>query len=330
MFIINNNIYKGVINMNNFKKIGLSALAGSLAAFSANAGEMTVSGGANLYMTATNELNKTTFSNDDHVTFSGSGELDNGMTVTYSLQLDGDEADDGVIDNHSVKIDTNGSGVITYAGHGGDTVMGGMDDKTPNAYEEATDGLTTSGSNQVINGIGGNDILRYDSESYSGATIHAAMVMNSPAAQNGVYMDMGITFKPEMMDGLEIGYAMGETEATAGTVIDDQTYYVKYSYGPITIGYQESESDAPTATNSDETETLGISYQITDDFSVSYNTHDFNDGAQTVDEEFSGISASYTMGGITIAGHVNELENAGGSATAADVEGYELNVGFAF
>ena len=51
---------KGVINMNNFKKIGLSALAGSLAAFSANAGEMTVSGGANLYMTATNELNKTT------------------------------------------------------------------------------------------------------------------------------------------------------------------------------------------------------------------------------------------------------------------------------
>ena len=36
------------------------------------------------------------------------------------------------------------------------------------------------------------------------------------------------------------------------------------------------------------------------------------------------------MGGITIAGHVNELENSGGVATAADVEGYELNVGFAF
>ena len=156
------------------------------------------------------------------------------------------------------------------------------------------------------------------------------MVLNAPAAQNGVYMDMGVTFKPEMMEGLEIGYAMGETEAAAGTVIDDQTYYVKYAYGPITIGYQESESDAPTAAASDETETLGISYQITDDFSISYNTHDFNDGDYTVDEEFSGISASYTMGGITIAGHVNELENSGGSATAADVEGYELNVGFAF
>ena len=65
---------------------------------------MTVTGVAGLYMTATNELNKTTFSNSDHVTFSGSTELDNGMTVTYSLQLDGDEADDGVIDNHSVVL----------------------------------------------------------------------------------------------------------------------------------------------------------------------------------------------------------------------------------
>ena len=292
---------------------------------------MTVSGGANLYMTATNELNKTTWSNDDHVTFSGSGELDNGMTVTYSLQLDGDEADDGVIDNHSVKIDTNGSGVITYAGHGGDSVMSGMDDKTPNAYEEAFDGLTTSGSNQVINGISGNDLIRYDSPSFSGATVHAAIMPSaSSLAYNGVYSDFGITVKPEMVDGLEIGYAFGETEATAGTVIDDQTYYVKYAYGPITIGYQESESDAPTAAASDESETFGISYQVTDEFSVSYNTHDFNDGDYSVDEEFTGISASYTMGGVTIAGHANELENSGGSATAADVEGYELNVGFAF
>ena len=33
--------------MNNFKKVGLTALAGSLVAFSAHAGELTVTGGAN-------------------------------------------------------------------------------------------------------------------------------------------------------------------------------------------------------------------------------------------------------------------------------------------
>ena len=100
---------------------------------------MTVSGAAGLYMTATNDLNKTTFSNSDHVTFSGSTELDNGMTVTYSLQLDGDEADDSVIDNHSVTCNR-WCWYFRLYGHGGNSAMSGMDDKTPNAYEEAWDG----------------------------------------------------------------------------------------------------------------------------------------------------------------------------------------------
>ena len=246
------------------------------------------------------------------------------------MQLDGDEADDGVIDNNSITIDLDGSGTVTYAGHGGSSVMGGMDDKTPNAYEEAWDGLTQTGTDSVINGAGGNDLIRYDSPSFSGAQVHASVTMNAAAAANGNYSDLGVTFKPEMVDGLEIGYAFGETEATAGTAIDDSTVYVKYAYGPVTIGYQEPESDAASATNSDESETIGISYQVTDDFSVSYNEHSYNDGAWTSDEEYSGISASYTMGGITIAGHMNTVENRGGSATAADVEGYEINLGFAF
>ena len=316
--------------MNNLKKIGLSALAGSLVAFSANAGEMSVSGSAGLYMSAADETGKTTWSNSDHVSFTGSGELDNGMTVTFSLELDGDEADDGVVDSHSVKIDTGGSGTITYSGHGGSSVMGGMDDKTPNAYEEAWDSLTQTGTDSVINGAGGNDMIRYDSPSFSGVTVHAAMIMNSAAGYGGQYNDFGVVIKPEMMEGLEIGMAFGETEATAGTPIDDSTAYITYAFGPVTIGYQESESDASAASNSDESETMGISYQITDELSVSYNTHEYNDGAWTTDEEYSGVSASYTMGGITVSGHMNEVENRGGSATAADVEGYELYLGFAF
>ena len=329
MFIINNN-NKGVINMNNLKKVGLSALAGSLVAFSANAGEMTVSGSASLSMSAADENAQTTWSSTDHVDFTGSGELDNGMIITYKVQLDGDEADNGVVDNNSITIDTAGSGVITYAGHGGSSVMGGMDDKTPNAYEEAWDSLTQTGTDSVINGAGGNDLIRYDSPSFSGVQVHASVTMNAGAAQNGQYNDFGITVKPEMVEGLELGYAFGETEATAGTPIDDSTMYVKYAFGPVTVGYQESESDAASATNSDESSTFGISYQVSDEFSVSYNTHEYNDGAWTSDEEYTGISASYTMGGITIGGHMNEVENRGGDSTAADVEGYELNVGFAF
>ena len=296
--------------MNNFKKIGLSALAGSLAAFSANAGEMSVSGGANLYMTATNELNKTTYSNDDHVTFSGSGELDNGMTVTYSLQLDGDESDDGVIDNHSVTIDTNGMGTIVFAGHGGTGVLDAWDDVTPNAYEEAWDGLTptTSGTDEVINGFADNDSIGYTSPDFNGITFKASFIPSNTTHGGGVYSDMGVKISPDMVEGLDIYYAMGDEEATAGTELNHSTLGLVYAFGPVTVGYQTSETDGTTASNTDETTTIGISYSVTDEFSVSYNTHDFDAGDKSTDEEYTGISASYTMGGITIAGHMNTLE----------------------
>jgi outer membrane protein OmpU len=92
MFIINNNkLNKGVINMNNFKKIGLTALAASLVSVSANAGSLTISGAASMNVggySGEGHDGGATFSMGNQVTMSGSGELDNGMTVSISYQLD--------------------------------------------------------------------------------------------------------------------------------------------------------------------------------------------------------------------------------------------------
>lgn len=329
MFIINNK-NKGVFNMNNLKKIGLSALAGSLVAFSATAGEMTVTGNAGLYMTDGSKTGKTTFSNSDHVTFSGTTELDNGYDVTFSLQLDGDEADDGVIDNHSVTINTNGMGTIVYAGHGGSSAMSMNDDKTPNAYEEAWDGLGTSAI--VINGHGANDMITYTSESFGGAVFTVAFVPGEATAATGnksTYVDYGVTVTPEAVDGLTLGVAMGTTEITAGTEVDESTMYATYAYGSFTVGYQTSEYDAPTSTDSDDSTAFGISYAVNDDLSISYNEHTADVGSSTTDQESDGVSVSYTMGGITIAGHKNEMSAVNG-VSGTDDEGYEVALTFAF
>ena len=77
--------------MNKFKKIGLTALAASLVSVSAHAGEMSVAGSASMNVEGyTGEhLNKGSgFSMGNQLTFSGSGELDNGMTVSLSFVLD--------------------------------------------------------------------------------------------------------------------------------------------------------------------------------------------------------------------------------------------------
>ena len=101
--------------MNNFKKIGLTALAGSLIATSAFAGSMSVGGSAGIgYSGASNQSNANGWSSGDSLTFTGTGELDNGMTVTTYQEIDG-----GTLDDRYVSVEMDGLGKITFNAHGG-------------------------------------------------------------------------------------------------------------------------------------------------------------------------------------------------------------------
>ena len=319
--------------MNNIKKIGLSALAGSLVAFSANAGELTASGSTSISMTNGAKNAKTTMSMGNSVTFSGTTELENGFEVTYSVEFDGDEGDQGEgLDSNSIKINTNGMGTIVYAGHGGSSAMSMNDDKTPNAYEEAWDGLDSSSTAVVINGYSGNNMITYTSEDFNGAVFTVAFIPSEATAATGnksTYVDYGVAISPEMVDGLSIGAAMGTTEITAGTEVDESTMYATYAYGDFTVGYQSSEYDAPTASASDDSTAWGVSYQVTDDLALSYNEHTVDVGSSATDQESDGISFSYTQGGMTIKGHQNEMSAVNG-VSGTDDEGYELKLSFAF
>jgi len=319
--------------MNNFKKIGLSALAGSLVAFSAQAGEMSVSGSASLTFSnaddksLANENNQWTMG--DSLTFTGSGEMDNGMTISVSYELDGDAAAAGnELDSHSMTLDTNGMGTITFAGHGGSTAMSAIDDVTPNAYEESWDAVTGADANNV-NGVSGNNSFLYTSPDLGGATVTMGYINASDAITDVSYMDFAVKASPSMVDGLTVGFGMAETEEATGTVIDDQTFYATYTYGSLTVGYQVSESDGPASTNDLDSTALGISYAITDDFTVAYNQSERDLASDTDDQEASGISASYTSGGITVGVVMNDVDNVGFDASA-DREGYEFNIAFAF
>ena len=270
--------------MNKLTKIGLSALAGSLVAISAHAGSLSVSGSASISFAdgdtdnaggTAAEANQWTMG--DSLTFSGGGELDNGMSVAVKYEYDDDEgdlngggSDQPGFDSHSVTLSSAEMGSITFAGHGGATNMDNMDDKTP----------------------------------------------------NGSYVDFGVVFKPEAVDGLEVGVAFGETEETTGTTVDEQAIYAKYTLGSISAGINMNESDTIDFTS------YGISFAVTDDISVSYSASESEiSGAN--DQEASGVSASFTSGGMTVAGMINTVDNASFEA-ANDTEGYEINFSFAF
>ena len=319
--------------MNKFKKIGLSALAGSLVAFSAQAGEMSVSGSASLTFSnaddksLTNENNQWTMG--DSLTFTGSGELDNGMTISVSYELDGQGGATDAFDDHSMSLDTNGMGTITFSGHGGTSAMGTIDDTTPNAYEESWDIVTGADTGTLVGGVSGENMFTYTSPDLGGATIKATYLNADDVATDTSYMDFVVIATPSMVDGLTIGFGMAETEETTGTVIDDQTMYASYTYGSVTVGYSMSESDGPNSSNDLDFEALGVSYAVSDDFTIAYSTSEVTKASDTDTQEASGISASYTSGGITVGGAMNSVDNVAYDADA-DREGYEFNIAFAF
>jgi outer membrane protein OmpU len=320
--------------MNNFKKIGLSALAGSLVAFSAHAGELSATGSASLTM-ADADTNSTTISGNqftmgDSITLTGSGEMDNGMTISVSFEIDNDDVGGGnVYDSHSMTLDTNGMGTITFAGHGGSSAMSALDDTTPNAYEESWDAVTGADTGTRVNGSSGDNMFTYTSPAFSGATVTMAYLNASDAVTDVSYTDFAIAYSPEMVDGLTIGYGQGDTEETTGTKLDDTAMYVKYTYGSMTVGYQENERSAAASANAVDFEAFGISYAVTDNFSVGYSMSESKKGSDADVQEASGVSASFTSGGMTIAGVMNDVDNVAFDA-ANDTEGYELNLSFAF
>ena len=327
--------------MNNFKKIGLTALAGSLVAVSAaNAGSLSASGSAGINFSGADKgTGGNGWSMGDGFTMTGTGEMDNGWTVTVDYEVD-EGYTNNALDNRILTINTNGMGTVVFGGHGGSSAFGAVDDVTPTAYGESWDILSASLDNggatgtSVFNSIGSagsENMFQYKSGDLVDGFSFSVSYVPSGTGEIESSTDMSIEYTG--FDGLTVGYAAGENNASGGTNNTDlTTVYVKYAYGPVTVGFQQSEIDATKATSDDEFEAMGITYQVSDDLTIGYNESTYKDAASTtVDQENSNISATYTMGSMTLSIAMAEEENRGGLTTAVnDVKGYAIDLGFAF
>ena len=322
--------------MNKFKKIGLSALAGSLVATSAFAGEMSVSGGASIGVSHTNGNSSDggkSFTMDNQLTFTGGGELDNGLNVALSFVLD--QNDDSAtasygtknsnagtpFDSHSVTISSDTLGSIKFSGEGGSSAVTAMDGT---AAGDIWDEFDSSTANITPTGVGGSDNM---------------IMYTLPAMVDGVAVNLSYTPRGTSdattawnatysgVEGLTASIAMGDgaTESTDGTA-----YQLSYAFGPITAAYHNYEFSGASAATSDDTSSYAITYTVSDELSVTY-------GAETIersgkqDVETWKLSAAYTAGGMTISADTYEIDNQNGTTAASeDREKWALGVSFAF
>ena len=259
--------------MDNIKKIGLTALAGSLVAVSAaNAGELSVSGGAKFGYAASDgnedlETDGNRFGMQKAISFSGSGEMDNGHTVTLTHNM----AAGSSLSTSVLKYDMGDLGSITYSEDSGDVGLGKIDDITPTAEEEIWNGLDADAdsSNESVVGkvdtgmTGFNYAYSMDMATiqlgYSPKTTSGNNDDGSNSGAGGKKSSTSIAITATPMDGLTVYGGTGDKGT--GTQEDDMDLYgFKYAFGPLTVGYQHAEIDfAATTSNDLETDTFGLS-----------------------------------------------------------------------
>ena len=307
--------------MNNLKKIGLTALAGSLIAGSVNAADLSVSGGVSINLTGldSGETSGNGFTQSDSINFSASGDV-NDMTVTFSYEIE-----NGAEDDNSISLDMGDAGTLTYSGHGQSSALSAVDDVMPTAKEEPWD-VVTGADAGIINGNAQNNSFKYTYSHDSGATFTAYYVNADSTGTAVSYSDLAIDYTG--VENLRIGYAAGTTEATAGTEIEEDTMYAVYTMGGLSLGVQVSEADSSAAGADTESTGYGISYQVSDDLAISYGGHEI-EYATGDDQEASAVGISYTMGSMGISATMNKVDNVA-NASATDRTSYEAGIVFNF
>jgi len=337
--------------MNKLTKIGASALCGSLAAFSsANAGDLTVSGGANMtWISLSDQVTGNPLGIDSAFSFAGSGELDNGWNVSLSVA----HADVGAYSNASVTIGVPGVGDILFNQGGSGTGIQRMDDITPTVWEEADGAGLGAGITKVAGTSAGATIEITPSATPDGLVARFAWSPDSDGSSStsdkgaggasgvkGSGWDLTLTGTSYLhgVDGLTVygGISQVDQYVNGGTTSGDSEETVlgiKYAMGNFSFGYQINDDETgETSTTGYDNTMYSVTFSVNDDLSVGYaHVESDESGAGNPTAEADSFQAAYTMGGATFRIAEIQVDNqAYSTASTADLDATVISLGLAF
>ena len=319
--------------MNKFKKIGLTALAASLVSVSAHAGSMSLSGAASMNAGAYSGEGHdggTTFSMGNQMTATGGGELDNGMTVSLSFQLD--DTKGSPFEDQSVSISSDAMGTLVLHGVGGGSATSAMDATAAGNLWDTFDGVGLATGVTHTNSAPGTNAFMYTLPAImDGVSINASYEPQASGNTNDSGMGWAVTYTG--VEGLTAVYSQSDEVGTTSALSGEQTAWkLSYAYGPITATATGSDFDVQTASSDQDVSSYAVSYTISDELSVTYGTETIESGTSgDQDAEYNKLSAAYTSGGMTVSAQIAQAENIDYSTNAnADLDYWGLGLAFAF
>jgi len=337
--------------MNKLTKIGASALCGSLAAISAaNAGELTVTGGADMtWMSKSDSTVGNPIGIGSDFGLAGSGELDNGWSVALAITMTNANS----YSNTSVTVGVPGIGDILFNQGGSGTGIQRLDDVTPTVWEEADGAGLSATINKISGGSAGATIEITPEATPDGLTARFAYTADADGSSStgdkttggdsgvaGAGWDLTFEASDALhgVSGLSVygGLAQVDQYANGAATTGDRSEHVwgvKYAIGGFTVGYQvTNEETGVTGTTEYDNTSYGITFNVNDNLSVGYGHVESDESGQGLETpEADTFQAAYTMGGATFRIADISVDNQGYSAAStADLDTRVVSLGLAF
>jgi len=336
----------------NKKLLLTSALCGSVMLSGAALSETKITGNMTLSYMANSEQSAANSNNgmgrETQLNISNSGDLNNGLgyKAGFSLEFDGSKNGDST-SNENVYIDlVSGDTTVSF---GLDHMPNTSQSAAPRVAEHANTALgqlSTTGEmykyhagskalkesfaiGVIQNGIGGGFIAA----SYVPKVGDAGGDDNSIDSTSG-NQGYNIIYNGNFgVDGLTVKAAYQKEDADTASAQDIKVlqYGAAYSFGQFTAGIHVNDTDESTANLEMKSVEYGITAALSDNFSagLTYVTTDKNT-AGLVDEDITMASIGYNLGPVAVTASYTQLENASGSASAKDVEAFNLRASTKF
>ena len=323
----------------NIKKIGLTALAASLVSTSVFAGELTATGSASLTVenySGVAQNGGIAYSMADSVTLGGSTELDNGMTVSMSFELDSDNPSSSSYDNKSMTVSSDAMGTFVFAGHGGSSAVSAMDATAAGDIFDGFDGKV--GTADAVTGHGDAAMLSTQAGDNSMLYTLPAMVDGLSATasfspkESGDASSTAWALTYTGFEGLSASYGKGDKSTGVSTTeADATTMKASYAIGSFTVAYSNNDYQTAVASKDQETTSYKVSYTVSDQISVSYGTDEIKLENDAQEAEFEKLSVAYTSGGMTLtAKQASSTDALHGTTDLEDRDYWSLGLSFAF
>jgi len=329
--------------MKNITKILFVAITSLSMMFSVNAGELTVNGSAKATYNATSGVAQDNgIGVTNELNFTASGEMDNGYTWSYSMELDPSTTGSGQANNDDTQLSLtmNDMGTIKVCvSECGNNKKYKFDQS---AYTNMSDVGTTYGITYPgASGDANKATMQYHTPELPFATVVAAAFSTTSAdgssgnatgtTANGDSMnEYSLTSAP--IDGLTLHAQYYDFNAyDDGVTTNDQSeeggaYAATYALGNATIGYGKSfkapaileavRANGATTVEYYENTGMSIGYAVNDDLSVSYTSEKSEQNYMTsttaaIDIEMDSIQLAYSLGGATLSIARADVENVG-------------------